>query len=404
MTILQDRMFIANTESFLEFFKAPPDQFLVQIPLPLEKLQEFKVSWMKASMVANFFIHQVHPGEQIKDFARFYDAEDPPFSHITQHIEVSRGLGQYMHQFEDIAKVEFQRCHQKAMAALVGQGPRLTAKFNASIGRPIPTTPPPVPTDIFDGYRSPIVEPMGGHGKFMNRPPYARAGATYETPQEAVGATGFSSFQYGMYPPPYFASTGTPATDGMHRDSVSTPPGQPSGLPYYATNSIPATGGYNTAPAPAPPAPDPDDSGSGDDSGYSSDHRGVQVTLIIPIPMRMIRRNTELSCFGPRRRRNQSHHRGDTSHRRSRQSLKTLILTRDRRCHQHIREYECMGSLTIGATCSTETWERMKRNEILLKHGQVFRIRYSGMRRPNLSRSLTASSRIIASRMESGTC
>jgi hypothetical protein len=69
MTILQDRMFIANTESFLEFFKASPEQFLVQIPLPLEKIQEFKVSWMKASMVANFFIHQVHPGEQIKEFA-----------------------------------------------------------------------------------------------------------------------------------------------------------------------------------------------------------------------------------------------------------------------------------------------------------------------------------------------
>jgi hypothetical protein len=210
MTILQDRMFIANTESFLEFFKASPDQFLVQLPLPLEKIQEFKVYWMKASMVANFFIHQVHPGEQIQDFARLYDAEDPPISNITQHVEVYRGLGQYLHQFEEIAQVEFQRCHQKAMAALVGQGPRLTAKFNASIGRPIPTTPPPVPTDVFDGYRSPIVEPMGGHGKFMNRPPYARAGTTYETPREAVGAPGLSSFQSRMYPPPYFASAGTP--------------------------------------------------------------------------------------------------------------------------------------------------------------------------------------------------
>jgi hypothetical protein len=198
---LQEGMYIANTESFLEFFKDPPSLFLVRIPFPVDQIHEYHEQWYIASLVAQFFAYHLHPGERIKDYASMYD--DDQSSSITQQLDVLHGVGRYLHQCAATARPAFQACFEAAVAQLRRAAPMRNSfsQFSASIGRPIPTTPPaPAPAPVFEHIRSPIVEPMVRKGmRFINMPPYTRKGMTYETQHQQNPYQSAPSFQYPYY-------------------------------------------------------------------------------------------------------------------------------------------------------------------------------------------------------------
>jgi hypothetical protein len=80
---LQDRLY-RQYKKLLGIFKDPLDCFLVKIPLQLERYMDTMINGIFASLVANYFVHQVQTGERINDYAEIYDNEHSPT--LTHHL------------------------------------------------------------------------------------------------------------------------------------------------------------------------------------------------------------------------------------------------------------------------------------------------------------------------------
>jgi hypothetical protein len=141
--------------------------------VPSQNSYDYHDHWYMASLVAQFFVHDLHPGERISDYASIYDHDQS--SRITQQLDVLHGVSRHLYQYAATLKTEFQEFFEEAITKLKRAAPMSTSfsQFNASIGRAILTTPPaPAPASVFEHLRSPIVEPMVRKDmRFINMPP-----------------------------------------------------------------------------------------------------------------------------------------------------------------------------------------------------------------------------------------
>jgi hypothetical protein len=170
-------MRIANTESFLDFFKDPPSLFFDRAPLSVEEVYRYKDYWYMASLMANYFVYHLHSGEIIQEYSRTYD--DKTSISFQEYHQLLFGISDYLDLYVPAARTEFDAQFTAALDRLRGMAPKQSSfrHFNARVGQTIPTTPPaPAPVDVFDSQRSPIVYPMNKPGTFVNVPPYARKG------------------------------------------------------------------------------------------------------------------------------------------------------------------------------------------------------------------------------------
>jgi hypothetical protein len=73
MFTVQERLYIQNTEQFLDFFRAKPKDFLMRIPLPIPDILNFHNTLYVSYVVTKVFTTQLHPGQRIWDYAGTYD-------------------------------------------------------------------------------------------------------------------------------------------------------------------------------------------------------------------------------------------------------------------------------------------------------------------------------------------
>ena len=235
MVVLQDRMRIANTESFLEFFKDPPSLFLDRVPLSVEEVYRYKDYWYMASLMANYFVYHLHSGEIIQEYSRTYD--DKTSISFQEYHQLLFGISDYLDLYVPAARTEFDAQFTAALDRLRGMAPKQSSfrHFNARIGQTIPTTPPaPAPVDIFDSQRSPIVYPMNKPGTFVNVPPYARKGIHFE-PRENGKRPSESPFP----PDPYRLRMSDSATHFPIVSKYSSSGPQIAGVPDDPSDSRP---------------------------------------------------------------------------------------------------------------------------------------------------------------------
>jgi hypothetical protein len=167
--VLQDSLYIYNTETFLEFLKDSPNTFLGRVPVSIPGLLHPHQAIFTFSMITKFIGSSLHANEAVYEYAAIYDAT---FSQTNQqHKDVLQGIGRHDQQMATMPKLAFQDAFIYTLARVTSTSSLREShdSFNPSLGRKVASTLSAlVPVPAMEYQRTPIVKPISPPDMFTN--------------------------------------------------------------------------------------------------------------------------------------------------------------------------------------------------------------------------------------------